>query len=42
MTRSDLDDLAYELDVDISDASNKDDVIALLRKDEKKSKRKHR
>ena len=40
MTRSELDDLADELDVDISDASNKDDVIALLRKAEKKSKRK--
>ena len=42
MTRSELDDIAYARDVDISDAANKHDVIALLRKDEKKSKRKHR
>jgi hypothetical protein len=42
MTRSELDDLAYAHDVDISHASNKDDVIALLRKAERKNKRKHR
>src|SRR5207342_1066357 len=36
MTRSELDDLAHEHGVDIADASNKHDVIALLRKAEKK------
>jgi hypothetical protein len=40
MTRSDLDDLARERGVDITDAGNKDDVIELLRKDERKRKRK--
>jgi hypothetical protein len=40
MTRSELDDLAEMHDVDITHASNKDDVIELLRKAEKKSKRK--
>jgi hypothetical protein len=40
MTRSELDDLAEEHGIDIRDASNKDDVIDLLRKAERKSKRK--
>lgn len=36
MTRADLDDLAEERGVDISQARNKDDVIAALRKDARK------
>jgi hypothetical protein len=36
MTRADLDDLAEERGVDISQAHNKDDVIAALRKDARK------
>jgi hypothetical protein len=39
MTRDELNDLAEERDIDISDAHNKDDVIDLLHKDEKKRKR---
>jgi hypothetical protein len=42
MTRDELNELAEERDVDISWANNKDEVIDLLRKAEKKSKRKHR
>jgi hypothetical protein len=40
MTRGELDDLAEERGVDITDASNKDDVIALLHKDAKRRRRK--
>jgi ABC-type nitrate/sulfonate/bicarbonate transport system substrate-binding protein len=39
MTRGELDDLAESRDVDITRASNKDDVITLLRKDARKRKR---
>jgi hypothetical protein len=38
MRRSELDELAEARGVDISDASNKDDVIELLRKDARKRK----
>lgn len=40
MSRGDLDDLARDRDVDITDAHNKDDVIQALLKDERKRKRK--
>jgi hypothetical protein len=36
MTRADLDNLAQQRGVDVSDAHNKDDVIAALRKDARK------
>jgi hypothetical protein len=36
MTRAELDELAEQRGVDISSASNKDDVIELLRKDARK------
>ena len=39
MTRGELDDLAEERDVDITKASNKEDVIRLLLKDARKRKR---
>jgi ABC-type nitrate/sulfonate/bicarbonate transport system substrate-binding protein len=39
MTRSELDDLAESRDVDITKASNKEDVIRLLLKDARKRKR---
>ena len=39
MTRGELDDLADERDVDITKASNKEDVIRLLLKDARKRKR---
>ena len=39
MTRSELDNLADERDVDITKASNKEDVIRLLLKDARKRKR---
>ena len=39
MTRGELDDLAESRDVDITKASNKEDVIRLLLKDARKRKR---
>lgn len=42
MTRAELDNLASDRDVDVSHASNKDEVIELLRKDERKRKRKEK
>lgn len=39
LTRHELDELAEKRGVDISSASNKDDVISLLEKDERKRKR---
>jgi len=39
MTRTELDDLADSRDVDITKASNKEDVIRLLLKDARKRKR---
>jgi len=38
MTRGDLDELAGQRGVDVSEASNKDEVIELLRKDARKRK----